>query len=70
MDIDEHVWLMRDALQSYVCGEHLLLIGNQGVGKNKLADRLLQAKRTPPAHTHPARRSQASPAHRVPRRRA
>ena len=58
MDIDEHVWLMRDALQSYVCGEHLLLIGNQGVGKNKLADRLLQAKRTPPAHTHiTARRS-------------
>ena len=23
-------------------GEHLLLVGNQGVGKNKLADRLLE----------------------------
>ena len=23
-------------------GEHLLLIGNQGVGKNKLADRFLE----------------------------
>jgi MoxR-like ATPase len=25
-----------------VADRHLLLIGNQGVGKNKLADRLLQ----------------------------
>jgi energy-coupling factor transporter ATP-binding protein EcfA2 len=28
-------------------GEHLLLLGNQGVGKNKLADRLLQTLRRP-----------------------
>ena len=29
-------------LADYTCGEHLLLVGNQGVGKNKLADELLQ----------------------------
>jgi MoxR-like ATPase len=29
-------------LKELLQGEHLLLIGNQGVGKNKLADRLLQ----------------------------
>ena len=29
-------------LADYTCGEHLLLVGNQGVGKNKLADALLQ----------------------------
>jgi len=28
--------------KDYVNGEHLLLIGNQGVGKNKLADKLLE----------------------------
>ena len=30
-----------------VAGEHLLLIGNQGVGKNKLADRFLQLLKLP-----------------------
>jgi MoxR-like ATPase len=29
-------------LQDFLLGEHLLLVGNQGVGKNKHADRLLQ----------------------------
>ena len=29
-------------LSDYLSGEHLLLVGNQGVGKNKLADKLLQ----------------------------
>jgi len=28
-------------MQDFALGEHLLLVGNQGVGKNKLADRLL-----------------------------
>ncbi|MCL4129042.1 UNVERIFIED_CONTAM: hypothetical protein GTU68_013466, partial [Idotea baltica] len=28
-------------LQDWLLGDHLLLIGNQGVGKNKLADRFL-----------------------------
>jgi MoxR-like ATPase len=29
-------------LKDFMLGEHLLLIGNQGVGKNKLTDRFLQ----------------------------
>ena len=29
-------------LQDYQLGEHLLLIGNQGVGKNKLIDHMLR----------------------------
>ncbi|KAI9921061.1 hypothetical protein PsorP6_001521 [Peronosclerospora sorghi] len=34
---------MKDMLQDVVAGQnHILLIGNQGVGKNNLADRLLQ----------------------------
>ena len=28
-------------LQDWLLGDHLLLVGNQGVGKNKLADRFL-----------------------------
>lgn len=34
-------------LQDFVLGEHLLLVGNQGVGKNKLADRFLQLLNRP-----------------------
>ena len=34
--------VLDEMLCDYVNGEHLLLVGNQGVGKNKLADRLLQ----------------------------
>jgi len=34
-------------LQDFLLGEHLLLVGNQGVGKNKLADRLLQLLNRP-----------------------
>jgi hypothetical protein len=37
--------LLRSMLQDFLLGEHLLLIGNQGVGKNKLTDRLLQLMR-------------------------
>ncbi len=34
---------LRDLLRDLVVGErHLLLIGTQGVGKNKIADRLLE----------------------------
>ena len=29
--------------QDFMLGHHLLLIGNQGVGKNKVTDRMLQA---------------------------
>jgi von Willebrand factor A domain-containing protein 8 len=42
-DIPKHTKTMKGMLQDVVAGQkHLLLIGNQGVGKNKLADRLLQ----------------------------
>lgn len=42
-DIPRHSKLLRDMLSDIVSGDHhLLLIGNQGVGKNKLADRALQ----------------------------
>lgn len=34
-------------LKDYALGENLLLIGNQGVGKNKLADKFLQLLRLP-----------------------
>lgn len=42
-DIPSHLVALRDLLRDWSVGErHLLLIGNQGVGKNKLTDRLLQ----------------------------
>ena len=42
-NIPSHVRLMEDMLSDIVSDDkHLLLIGNQGVGKNKIADRLLQ----------------------------
>lgn len=34
-------------LKDFKLGEHLLLIGNQGVGKNKVADRFLQLLNRP-----------------------
>ena len=43
--IPMHTRLLRSMLQDFLLGEHLLLIGNQGVGKNKLTDRLLQLMR-------------------------
>lgn len=45
-DIPRHVAVLRDMLQDFsVLREPLLLIGVQGVGKNKLSDRLLQLLR-------------------------
>eukprot|EP00753_Platysulcus_tardus_P002307 PLAT11642.13.p1 GENE.PLAT11642.13~~PLAT11642.13.p1 ORF type:complete len:850 (+),score=362.94 PLAT11642.13:648-3197(+) len=42
-DIPRHVQALQNMLKDIVAGErHLLLIGNQGVGKNKLVDRLCQ----------------------------
>lgn len=32
---------MEEMLKDYTLGEHLLLVGNQGVGKNKITDRFL-----------------------------
>ncbi|CAI2169627.1 3146_t:CDS:10 [Funneliformis geosporum] len=39
--------ILMQMLQDYQLGEHLLLIGNQGVGKNKLSDYFLQLLRLP-----------------------
>ena len=45
-DIPNHLYLLAELLKDFIVGEkHLLLIGNQGVGKNKLADRLCQLLR-------------------------
>lgn len=37
-----HCWALRDALVEWKTGAHLLFLGNQGVGKNKLADKLVE----------------------------
>ncbi len=39
--------IMADMMRDWTSGQHLLLIGNQGVGKNKLADRMLQLMQLP-----------------------
>ncbi|KAF9432703.1 von Willebrand factor A domain-containing protein 8, partial [Entomortierella beljakovae] len=39
--------ILMEMLKDYQLGEHLLLIGNQGVGKNKLADYFLQLLKLP-----------------------
>lgn len=45
-DIPKHIHLLSQMMKDFTVGEsHLLLIGNQGVGKNKLADRLLELLR-------------------------
>ncbi len=42
-DTDKHTETLGRMLRAWMAGErHLLLMGNQGVGKNKLADRFLQ----------------------------
>lgn len=46
-DVPQHVSLLERLLQDFLLGNHLLLVGNQGVGKNKLADRLLQLMNRP-----------------------
>ena len=43
--VPHHIDLLRELLRDWSLGHHLLLIGNQGVGKNKLADRLLELLR-------------------------
>ncbi|KAI8855148.1 AAA domain-containing protein [Chytridium lagenaria] len=39
--------IIRDMVKDLLMGESILLIGNQGVGKNKVADRLLQLLKMP-----------------------
>eukprot|EP01134_Creolimax_fragrantissima_P008370 CFRG8370T1 len=42
-DIPSHVRIMRDIVKDFSIGNrHVLLIGNQGTGKNKVTDRLLE----------------------------
>ncbi|KAL8625507.1 hypothetical protein ACOMHN_014596 [Nucella lapillus] len=38
----QHLAVMEDMVKDFTLGEHLLLVGNQGVGKNKIVDRFLQ----------------------------
>ena len=40
-----HVRVLRELLIDWSLGSHLLLLGDQGVGKNKLADKLLELLR-------------------------
>ncbi|KAG8224295.1 hypothetical protein J437_LFUL005101 [Ladona fulva] len=42
-----HIQMLEWLLQDFELGEHLLLVGNQGVGKNKLVDRLLHLLNRP-----------------------
>ncbi|KAI8646980.1 AAA domain-containing protein [Parasitella parasitica] len=42
-----HNEILKEMLKDYQLGDHLLLIGNQGVGKNKLADYFLQLLQLP-----------------------
>uniref|UniRef100_A0A3Q3VYX4 von Willebrand factor A domain-containing protein 8 n=1 Tax=Mola mola TaxID=94237 RepID=A0A3Q3VYX4_MOLML len=46
-DNPQHMMVMEDMLKDYLLGEHLLLVGNQGVGKNKIVDRFLHLLRRP-----------------------
>lgn len=46
-DVPEHVALLERLLQDFSLGQNLLLVGNQGVGKNKIVDRLLQLLNRP-----------------------
>lgn len=46
-NVPQHVQLLEQLLQDFLIGNHLLLVGNQGVGKNKVADRLLQLMNRP-----------------------
>ena len=39
--IPQQKLVLRDMLQDLMASEHILLMGNQGVGKNKMADKLL-----------------------------
>lgn len=46
-NVPQHIALLEHLLQDFLIGSHLLLVGNQGVGKNKIADRLLQLMNRP-----------------------
>ncbi|KAF2893198.1 hypothetical protein ILUMI_12979 [Ignelater luminosus] len=46
-NVPQHIQLMEKLLQDFELGLHLLLVGNQGVGKNKIVDRFLQLLNRP-----------------------
>lgn len=46
-NVPQHIHVMEKLLQDFELGNHLLLVGNQGVGKNKIADRFLQLLNRP-----------------------
>lgn len=46
-DNPQHMKVMEDMLKDFLLGEHLLLVGNQGVGKNKIVDRFLHLLNRP-----------------------
>lgn len=41
-DLPQHLRLMERFMQDFQLGYHILLVGNQGVGKNKIVDRFLE----------------------------
>ncbi|XP_038049927.1 von Willebrand factor A domain-containing protein 8-like [Patiria miniata] len=43
----QHLNIMAAMLKDFILGEHLLLVGNQGVGKNKIVDRFLHLLNKP-----------------------
>ncbi|KAJ3641595.1 hypothetical protein Zmor_028095 [Zophobas morio] len=46
-NIPQHLHLMEAMLQDFHLGHHILLVGNQGVGKNKIIDRFLELMNRP-----------------------
>ena len=46
-DVPQHLILLESLMQDFVLGQNILLVGNQGVGKNKIVDRLLQLMNRP-----------------------
>ncbi|XP_015436768.1 PREDICTED: von Willebrand factor A domain-containing protein 8 [Dufourea novaeangliae] len=46
-NVPQHIALLERLLQDFSLGQHILLVGNQGVGKNKIVDRLLQLLNRP-----------------------
>lgn len=46
-DVPQHLRLMERLMQDFQLGYNLLLVGNQGVGKNKIVDRFLELLNRP-----------------------
>ena len=47
MLVTQHLHIIEDMIKDFSLGEHLLLVGNQGVGKNKIVDRFLHLLNLP-----------------------